>query len=147
MTFVIWLNGYDHTHHSQMIWNSMTIELARFVATLNPKLVRFILHGSVHWTMKRTDHSSQLNISNKYKYIVKWRYAWIYSKCILSWYFACACFVFVYVNPKHLNIIQLLIGYKGKTKRKKKTGSNLGICIYEMDLLKSHRISIQLRRI
>lgn len=38
MTFRIWLNGYDRTHHSQMIWNSMTIELARFFATLNPNL-------------------------------------------------------------------------------------------------------------
>lgn len=120
MTFWIWLNGYDHTHHSQMIWNSMTIELARFVATLNPNLCGLFFTWKCALNYETYGSFKSTYISNKYKYIVKWRYAWIYSKCILSWYFACACFVFVYVNPKHLNIIQLLIGNKGKTKRKKK---------------------------
>lgn len=100
--------------------------IGTFCCYFEPKLVRFILHGSVHWTMKRTDHSSQLNISNKYKYIVKWRYAWIYSKCILSWYFACACACVYMWTLSTWILFNCWLVTKGKPSNKKKPDQTLG---------------------
>lgn len=92
-------------------------------------------------------------ISNKYKYVVKRRYAWIsiqnvYYHDILRVRVRVRAYACVYMWTLSTWILfNCWLVTKGKPSEQKKTGSNLGICIYEMDLLKSHRISIQLGNI